>query len=558
MQPTSSANARPVLNPVVQQLLTSAAAAINTACGFENTGFNSQFSNDAFSNTGFPDVSRPPPPLPAQWQRRPFNRTPQRQHVPEPSKTWTRDEPPFTYRVIQRLQRQWVAVRDTKPSAKRFELPDLPPFIHITESDVTFQPNDQDATSNTLLVGDRIDVRQITMKPGRMPQDTNATVTEHLRNGQIWASASGSKVTLQERRSRILKIAGLVVATDDKRSKGRRLRVTCRYCLDSVNVPSVAMSADCSSLKAGDRVVILMYTPPDESFMPDNQSYWLPPRSFAQSTEAMITLQDKILAHVRPWNSAVDGLRNLNLPFQDANTENLMEQVRLYEDLLLAASARAHELRSELLRSVRYNGLLQPLERTMAQFTTAPCATDREFQRQARIWRQDAQVQIQTEFRPSAYIDDDDTLYLEDPASAVPTVGVAVLTSVDADEVARTFTVQLRAEPADAAKTVIEDADPDLCAVLEGRLETQIVFSHTHTGYLKQRNVFTQSKVSESFKKQQPSSFPLAAYLDVVTLGGRPTSRGDVVPSIPFLNAGQCLSAHVPVVSSVPVVLVIL
>lgn len=555
MQPTTSASARAALIPVVQQLLDTATTSTSAISGFDNTGFTSEIGNDGFSNTDFqfPDVSRPPPPLPAQWQHRPFKRTPLRNHVPEPSKTWAREDPPFSYRVIQRLQSQWVAILDTKPSARRFELPDLPPFIHITADNVTFQPDPQDPASTTLLVGDRIDVREISMKPGRAPQNSDSLVTEHLRKGQIWAHATGFKVTLRERRSRLLKLAGLVVATDDTRSKGRRIRVTCRYCLGSVNVPSVAMSADCASLKAGDRVLVWMFTPPENSYMSEDASYWLPPRSFAQSTEPQVTLQDKILAYVRPWRADIDGIRNLNLPFQDADTDNLIERIRLYEDLLLAASARAHELRSELLRSVTYSGLLQPLDRTMAQFTTTPCATDREFQRQARVWRQDAQVKIQTDFRPSAYVDDNDDLYLEDPASRDPTVGVAVLVSVEADEAARSFTIQLRAEPADASKSHVEDADPDLVAVLEGTLEAQIVFSDAYTGFLKQRNVFNQSEVGKTFKKHLPSANPLVAYFGVSSLRPPPPlqTRLDFKRPTGRLNKEQ-LTALIAAISQDP------
>lgn len=429
-----------------------------------------------------------------------------------PVKTWSRDVP-FHFRVVQRQKDVCIAVHDppsrkelindmmtTEPRRRKEPITDpedLPPLIVVRYESLMPSGVSQSQYPKP-LVGDKLFVRKITIRPGKPVQLADMPITTY-EDKTLHASATGCSVTIAARRFQIRTVAMSVVAVSTDRGEPR-LRVCGRHRLQTAVLPPCAVPPECHDLQRGDQVEVHVYSPLVNSWLPGQEQYCLPPNCRMASDEKRTTSNTKFIAGIAKWNSEDNGIENFVHPFEKLNTLDF-EKIRFYEDFMLSASARAHEQKVTEMRRAAYTGKLSPVDNNEVRFVTDRVFNDDEWSVRTKLWKEEAIV----------------VLYPAKGEEAKEPVGIAQLTTVDADESERTFTVQLRAEPLGAGEREIKP-ESVLGQIIQGKLEAKVAFSEANTQFKCLMDVHKQCKISSAFKHHHPVQYPLSVMLGISRL----------------------------------------
>lgn len=428
--------------------------------------------------------------------------------VPEglPVKMWQR-RVPFHYRVAQRQKDLYIAEYDP-PQRKQLvkdriansevgsrepisDPEDLPRLL-LVRQDMLIGGGAQGDHPKP-LIGDRLLVRKVTIRPGRVVQNANTPIAEYIVNGLIQASAIGSNVSVAARRFRIRKVAMAVVAVGSEKGEPR-IRVCGRYRERTAIVPPHLVPDDCRDLQRGDKIAAYLYTPQVDSRLPEKEHYCLSPNSSFATDEPKTTSVIKFFASIRRWDAS-NGLGSFQEPFAGMSTLD-MEWVGQYENFMLAGGARSHEQKVSEMKRATYIGFLTPVANGEVSFVTEP-AEDDEFQVRTKLWRAEAIVLIAPAQGQRAGV----------------ALGLAQLTTVEANDSERTFMVQLLVEPLGGERAIAPASL--LGQIIQGQVEAKVSFDEINTNFRRLCDVFRQCSIATAFKHGCPVQHALAATLGI-------------------------------------------
>ncbi|KAH7714050.1 hypothetical protein AAVH_18589 [Aphelenchoides avenae] len=376
----------------------------------------------------------------------------------EPEQTWSYDEEPPKYVVMQRSVNTWIAVIDPDPAyAHDPEFADAPAYVHVTPASFAHDESGNDPVNDALVLGECLELLRAARFRNRPVQRHDVPIKNHVFNGLIRASVTATAVRRLPREKPFLNHAGLIVSHKDNARGFRMFRVNVRHFEDkSVTVPPAAVHPSCRELVTGDEVRVFEYTPPNGSTWPEDRSYLLPSGCRAQTDEKTVTSEDKIIAVILPLRepgafSADPGEKKLPNPFDHVTAaKHVPGAVRDFQDICLAANARAHEKFCEEMDQVHYTGRFTPVEgeESAVVFKTWSVDSDKVYSAHTKFWRPDAIVSVCTEASSQS----------EKPRK----IGSGIILSVEADEARREFEVRMSVEPVKGSAEKPDEPTSDL------------------------------------------------------------------------------------------------